>query len=718
MKQIKPGLFSKTGRVSGRRRNAKKPAVTALCLAFACLFALLGAGLPAQAAARGLYADEPAAGQEDGGPSLVGDVAFLRQDNGYYVMQVTVENSGEDFSGTVQVIFASGSSRNCAYNTKLTLPSQGKKQFTIHVLESAADVVRGLCSLNFLDEQGNLLQTHALKNVFGNKAAGISVGILSDDYAGLTYLDAGGMDFYLQDFSSPLELIKLTADNLQSSLSGLYFLVIDQFDVSTLGEENIRALEDWVLNGGWLLIGTGAYARETLSGFGEDLLGVRLDGLSEPGESNRLSGEMDRYGSYWDYADAGVDFSRMAVAELDYSQAHCDFYESNRHPAAVFCVGSGSVAVFFLSFGEEELQNLHESAIEAIYEETMYQSEHFQSANGQTNIEYVGMRSLAFLDSLHANVDFKWLEILIGVYVAAAGPVLYLILRKRKKSEWYWAAVPVLSLLFVGGVYFFGQGARVNEMRVYSVTAQRADSSRAATSFLAYRSGINPWEIQLDERYDAAGPGWAGSYHYSNTNTSEYYYTVTTNENGLFVGIKPDANFDSGFLYAEGKTSAKGNLTGQGLKLDENDLAGANGVEGTVTNETDYDLAYLAVWNGSDLLIFADVKSGESLDLKQAMADGRCVFMSYATYYDNLLYDLLNIYGDGRIADDYEQDAMAALLIGIGMAEEKKADSAQNGILAGVVTDYERASAGQYNEISYGCLYSYVEMEENGNAAD
>ena len=57
-------------------------------------------------------------------------------------------------------------------------------------------------------------------------------------------------------------------------------------------------------------------------------------------------------------------------------------------------------------------------------------------------------------------------------------------------------------------------------------------------------------------------------------------------------------------------------------------------------------------------------------------------------------------------------------LIGIGMAEEKKADSAQNGILAGVVTDYERASAGQYNEISYGCLYSYVEMEENGNAAD
>lgn len=718
MKYTKPGLSPKPGRANGQRGKIKKPAVKALCLAFACLLILMGSGRPALAGERGFYADEPAAGQQDGGASLTGDVAFLRQDNGYYVMQVTVENSGPDFSGTVQVVFASGSSRNCAYNTQLTLPSQGKKQFTIHVLERAADVIRGLCSLNFLNEQGDLLQAVSLKNVFGNTAAGIPVGILSEDYAGLTYLDAGGTELYLQDFSSPLALVELTADNLQSHLSGLYFLVIDQFEVAALGEENIRALEDWVLNGGCLLIGTGAYAEETLSGLGEELLGVRLGGVSEPGESNRLSGEMDRYGSYWDYADAEVDFTRMTVAELDYSQVHSDFFESNRHPAAVFSVGSGSVSVFFLSFGEEELQNLHESAIEALYEETMYQSGRFQSTNGQSNMDYVGMRSLAFLDSLHSNVDFKWLEILIGVYVAAAGPVLYLILRKQKKSEWYWAAAPVLSLVFVAGVYFFGQGARVNEMKVYSITAQRADGNREATSILAYRSGTSPWELQLEERYDVAGPGWSGSYYYNNTNTSEYYYTVTTKDSGLFAGIKPEANFESGYLYAEGAASAKGNLTGRGLRLDENSLAAGNGAEGTITNETEYDLAYLAVWNGSDLLVFSEVKAGESLELGQAMADGRCVFMSYANYYDNLLYELLNIYGDGRVGDRYEQDAMAALLVGIGMAEDKKPDSVQNGILVGVVSDYERATAGRYNEISYGCLYSYVETEGNGNAAD
>ena len=45
---------------------------------------------------------------------FTGEVAVVRQENNGYVVQVTVSNSGEDFTGTVQVVFAGADSENCA----------------------------------------------------------------------------------------------------------------------------------------------------------------------------------------------------------------------------------------------------------------------------------------------------------------------------------------------------------------------------------------------------------------------------------------------------------------------------------------------------------------------------------------------------------------------------------------------------------------------------
>lgn len=38
----------------------------------------------------------------------------------------------------------------------------------------------------------------------------------------------------------------MDADTLQAQLDELYFLVIDSYDVSSLGKENIKAIEKWV----------------------------------------------------------------------------------------------------------------------------------------------------------------------------------------------------------------------------------------------------------------------------------------------------------------------------------------------------------------------------------------------------------------------------------------------------------------------------------------
>lgn len=647
---------------------------------------------------------------EDGstGSSFYGNVELLRQDQGNYVMQVTVENRGEDFSGQVQVVFLAASGRgNCAYETEVTLPSQGKKQFAVTVTGRAVDEIRGECALRFLDEKGRLLQTIPLKNVLGNTTPGIAVGILSDDYSGLAYLDAGGSSLYMKGNTYPLNLIRLGGDNLRGYLDGLYFLVIDQYNVSALPGEDIRAIQDWVKEGGWLILGTGAYAEQTLSGFEEDFLGVEYLGVWEAGEENAASQNVDRYGYYYCYEEAEVDFEQMAIAQLGYGLKG-DEYESSQNPALYKTIGDGAAAVYFCSLGDEQLRKLENYAVEGMYEELMNQSRSYQSYNQYSSMESMGQRLLASIDNKNAGVDFTLLKWLILIYVALAGPVLYLVLRKCRKSEWYWVGVPVMGLLFIAAVFFLGQGARVNETRVYSVTAQRADSNREDTYFLAYHSGVKPWEVRLEEGYDVAGPGWngyEGKYFYD---ASDYFYRVGRDSKGLYMGIKPQENFDNGFLYAAGRAESRGTISGEGLQVD----SGINGgISGAAVNGTDCDLAYMAVWLEGEIMVFKDVKAGETMDLQQAEADGRCVYRnsSIGDMGDMLRSDMISLYGYRNVIGEYGEDDMAALIIGLGIAWEEAPGGGEHAVIVGLVKAYDKAIADKCKETSYGCLYGYGE---------
>lgn len=644
------------------------------------------------------------------GSAFYGNVKLLKQEDDNYVMQVTVDNKGEDFYGTVQLVFTARSdSVNCAYNVEMTLPAQSTKQFTVTVTGRAVDTAKDQCVLNFLDEKGRLLQTISLKNVFGNTLSGVPVGILSDNYAGLTYMDAGGMDFYIRGNEYPLHLIQLDRDNLRVYLDGLYFLVIDRFNVATLAQEDIEAIQEWVKDGGWLIIGTGAYAEQTLSGFDGDFLQIIPVGIAEPGEDNQILDNVDRYGYYYGYIAAEVDFTQMTFAQLSYADPAVYYNEgSQTNPAIYRTVGDGAVAIYFFALEDGELQKLDDYSIQYIYEEVMRQSGSYSSYNTYSTMESLGQRALAYIDARNTDVDFSLLKLLIFLYVVLVGPILYLILRKCKKREWYWVGVPVLGLLFILGVFIFGQGSRVNETKVYSVTAQQIDSHRADTYFLAYHSGLKPWKMLLADCFEMAGPGWNGYDGKYVQNMGDYFYTVDYDSKGLAIGLKPQENFESGYLYAQGKAQDRGTISGVGIVI--SDTYGL--LSGIVTNETDCDLAYMAVWPERGIFIFEDVKAGETLDLLQAMKDGRCVYQDDAMedVHDLFYGGLISFYGNS--ADTrYEGDQMAALLTGLGIAREDMPRSGTYGVVAGLVKDYDRAVVSRCNEISYGCLYTYTEME-------
>lgn len=694
------------------------------------------------------------------GSYLSGDVKVLKEKRRGYVMQITAENNGEngvDFTGTVQVIFSTPyfpgpggkNSVNCAYNTEITLPVQGKKQFTITVpdftVENRKQKGSGQCALNFIDEGGNVIQSISLENVFDYLVKEIPVGVLSDNFEGLQYMSMDGrrdIRVYNSGFCT-LKLVSLNNNNIREKLDELYFLIIDQFNVSLLSEEDIKAIQDWVKAGGWLLIGTGEYAEQTLSGFDKDFIDVDVLGISEPGEENILTTRNYKP----EYNE--IDFTNMTVVELKDSSTDGYFYISHRNPSICSSIGDGAVMIFNFSLGENELKKLDSYAIEHIYNEVKgeYYSTNTISFEDCSNISE---NLMAFMDRDDFTGRDDYVDI---VYVSSAernlaliwffGGLLIIIIisgiqRKYTVRKWYWICAYVfgLILLSMSGIMFFMQNNALEknsiqensvlekENRVYSVTAQRVDGNRADTYLLACCEITSLWEIRLKDNYEMASPGSSlnrlidGNY---GPQTDDYYYIVSDDNNGLSVGIKSGED-QAGFFYAEGSTESKGTITCKDFK--KSDLEFRKDTDITITNGTDYDMAYMAVWLQYDyIMVFSDVKAGETLNLKQAIQDGRCVYERNGFTYEKRYSRMVPVYDQSSDKEyEYELDDMAALLVGLGIAEKEKPRELGYGraIIVGLVKDYDKVIDDECNETSYGCFYTYTQQDEDliGNDAE
>lgn len=309
------------------------------------------------------------------------------------------------------------------------------------------------------------------------------------------------------------------------------------------------------------------------------------------------------------------------------------------------------------------------------------------------------------IDQTNTDIDFNWLKILIIIYVFAVGPVLYLILRKTKHSEWYWIAAPALGILFVAFVYIIGHSLNVTEPKVYAVNVQQTGNKKAEvhTYYSAYHSSKKEWSFRLKDNYTYAGSGMTGSGNAVN-DQKKYKTSVCYEADGLHLGIRPQESFDTGYLFAAGSGKAVG-------KIEVKDLNFSDKVqEGTIYNNTSYDFPYMAVLSRNYMYVISNVKAGETLNLKQALQEKRVVNQFTVDYMDDMYYNLVDYYGSSTGEDD-DYDYLATLYIGLVDARNEAAD--KETIVAGAVRNYDKTVESDCLETSYGCLYSLVKEDEN-----
>lgn len=629
------------------------------------------------------------AASEDG---FIIDAEVLPSDAGAYSIRLTVGNSGDDWEGAVRLVVDEDYRVPCAYDTWLSLPQGSRKQFVVKVPVDSVESTNGTVVVSLVDKKEEKAAEKEFKRLLTGPMDSLGMGILSDAYQKLTYLDMGGDEIFFYNDRYPVRLVELQQGSLVDVLDSLTILVIDHYNTSILTEEELEAIRLWNLDGGVLILGTGTYAEDVLSGFDDGyLLGILYMGTYAPGDA---PDEID---------SAYVDLSPLTLAGISgIGGTYNDYYTGGRSES----LGNGSVSVMPYSLAELGdlsksywnvdpeflVAQLLESACDNAGSRYSTSQSYYDSLNSYVR------RLLGVMGNSNSILNFGVLKWLVVLYVIFVGPVLYLILRSLKRRELYWAAVPVSAVLGVIMISFAGRGFEVVSTKAYSVTVVNLNGNGKNVTYLhCYDAKRDEWRLRLAEGCEYVGP-LGSTYRYSGVDTDSYYYHIMKEGDVFSVGMKPDTNFEDSYFCLTGtgnNSGAEGSLLMQNMGID------ISGVRGTVVNDTNKDIEYFAVIWHDFLYVYENLPIGASCDL----ADEEPIYRMSGSYYGSYIYDFLN--GLSAIYDGGEYGTVSTLsALGVGIFDVYPLSERNDFVVIGVVKNWDKAVDDNCSEISYGCLYA------------
>ncbi len=602
------------------------------------------------------------------------DARMLPSDKDSLDVLLTIENLGTDWEGKVRLT-AEGS-YSCVYDTILSLPQGSTKQFVVRIPRESVESTDGVVEVSLLNQKSDLAAKKEFRRLLQGGVTSVSMGILSDAYAALTYMDMGGNEYYYNGGNYPIKLVELNRDNLTEMLDSLTFLVIDGYDTGVLPDTATARMEEWVENGGMLIVGTGSDAENVLRGL--EFLELECDKTFDTGaEANKFS------------SNYHIDVSQLSWAELIDAG---DLYEDTYMCAMLVCSrGSGAVGVLPYALSELGRMDWSESSsqeyvVQSMLDEVGEQaSSRYVMSGNNSNTKYSFRRLIRFLGNGSERLNFGALRIIVILYVIFVGPILYLILRLVKKRDLYWVAVPVSAVAVIFLVWFAGRGFEVVDARVYSVTIQDfSGGGRAKTYLHCYDSGNKVWSLRLADRYEYAGP--VQNSYYSYDDDADRF--VTKEGERLSFGIKPSTNFQDCYFTAGSSARA---VNGS-LSSDISYIASSGVPLGSITNGTDLDFAYLALVADNNVFVYKNLPAGET-----------CEISSLKMIYD----DRLDSYMYGCVSNtDNREDMDMLTALGIGIMSACGQGNEDSVAIIGVVENWDKAVDDTCKEVSYGCLYT------------
>lgn len=538
----------------------------------------------------------------------------------YMPVNIQINDLIKDFNGEIEIRVASDSMGGYDSYSKEIVASAGE---SINVTIPAKFLENGTNGSVCLVEDNKVIYEKKILLSTGRVTEGNAfVGLLTDDATALGYL--GNITFSDSTYSNvgKMNLVKLNEGLLESNglnIDGLDLIVINNYNMANLKEENYNALNNWVNNGGTLLIGTGANESKTINNINRGFLNVSSTGTVESNVA------------------MNSENLRLILSQITFDEATVTNNSDGNKLVYSLDRGEGTILVTTFDLGLEPfissvdssimLQSMLIGTFDKIYEQNInggYYQDSYEVSNILSSIPVENM------------VSTLTLGIILGIYAILVGIILYIVLKKMKRRDLTWIVIPITAVVFTVIIYILGSNMKIKDVVVNNVNIITADENgKGQVNGYVGIASKNKGDIKVEKEESLEMRYISDDY---------YYYEGTEYElKNLRVKTIYTSN-NSNFTVSNSNVSQmnKFEVSGKEIVMPkiENDLRINNGkLEGTIKNNLDTNIKKLIIVSGQSVWEVGEVNKGEEISINGLEIENTSGIRGYSEALNNEYYE-------------------------------------------------------------------------------
>lgn len=368
----------------------------------------------------------------------------------------------------------------------------------------------------------------------------------------------------------------------------------------TLDDGQRRALAGWVELGGHLVVSGGLDIGQALAVLPENTLSISTGQLTE------------KSGWQAEAAWLGTTFTDPAASSVAELHGPGEPWGPEERPLGLrYSLGSGAVTVLSFDLNQSPWRTgvlgdaLWAKFLTPVSEEAYYRG---MPANYQLgNLVYQ-------INNLPGDAFPNWqpVGVFLFVFLLAAGPLTYLVLRRMQRPEFTWVVVPLLSILFAGGVYMYmiqtGGNVLVNIVQVVDARETGKTAGYTAVGYFVPTRG--EFTAMLDDPDLAVQVQAMGGLpiEMMDENDSPQYRVIRGSDLEVQFGDTSQWNM-RGISFVNNQLAEKANGLSASVEVQ------GSSITGRVKNDTDMKLDHVTVLWGNQYRVLGDLKPGEERTL-------------------------------------------------------------------------------------------------------
>lgn len=267
-------------------------------------------------------------------------------------------------------------------------------------------------------------------------------------------------------------------------------------------------------------------------------------------------------------------------------------------------------------------------------------------------LNYMMMESLNDLMEVELP-DLSRLVWMLGTFVILLFPVLYLVLKATDRREWFWVAVPILSVLFTAVILLGNRGLRIRKPYSASVTIMEYenDTCRQETILSVLAPHAGSYELRFEAQdadlyFFPSSLNRLGGDEVQNRGEACASHTITVEEQRAF-------SKERFALVRENVAQTCG------LKLDL--TRSVDGLSGSIQNDTGRDLEMVSIYLQDQYVMIGAMQAGEVIRFDRAEGRSLLYFSIYEAHIPGIEPNSPKMYQEANLWEAIMYDRIAAM---------------------------------------------------------